>query len=73
MGFAPKERPRIAISIYVENGGFGADLAAPMAALMIEQYLTGRLSEHSDRLAKHWEKKRVKITPVEIPISLDDL
>lgn len=73
MGFAPKERPRIAISIYVENGGFGADLAAPMAALMIEQYLTGRLSEHSDRLAKHWEKKRVKITPVEIPICLDDL
>ena len=37
--------PKIAVSVYVEHGGFGADLAAPMAALIIEQYLKGELSK----------------------------
>ena len=73
MGFAPKDKPRIAVSIYVENGGFGADLAAPMAALMMEQYIMGKLSAKSEQRAKRWERKTVKITPVEIPVNLDDL
>lgn len=73
MGFAPMENPRIAVSIYVENGGFGADLAAPLASLMFEQYLTGSLSAQSQLRAKRWERRNVKITPVEIPITLDDL
>ncbi len=38
--FAPVENPKIAISIIVENGGFGATWAAPIASLMMEQYLT---------------------------------
>ncbi len=38
--FAPKDNPRIAISVYVENGGFGATVAAPIASLIVEQYLT---------------------------------
>lgn len=37
--FAPKEDPKIAISVYVENAGFGATWAAPIASLMIEKYL----------------------------------
>ena len=37
--FAPVENPKIAISIIVENGGFGATWAAPIASLMMEQYL----------------------------------
>jgi penicillin-binding protein 2 len=37
--FAPVDNPKIAISIIVENGGFGATWAAPIASLMIEQYL----------------------------------
>ena len=42
--FAPMDNPRIAIAAYVENGGFGATYAAPIASLMVEQYLTGSVS-----------------------------
>ncbi|MCS6790039.1 MAG: penicillin-binding transpeptidase domain-containing protein [Bacteroidia bacterium] len=40
-GFAPKHRPRIAVAVVVENGGWGATWAAPIASLIIEKYLTG--------------------------------
>jgi len=40
VAFAPKVNPKIAIAVYVENGGFGATYAAPIASLMIEKYLT---------------------------------
>lgn len=73
MAFAPMEQPKIAVSVYVENGGFGADLAAPLASLMIEQYLTGKLSEKSEQKAARWEMKKVKIKPVELPVNFDDL
>jgi penicillin-binding protein 2 len=39
IGFAPKENPRIAVACVVENSGFGGFVAAPIASLMIEQYL----------------------------------
>ena len=41
--FAPREDPKIAIAVIVENGGFGATWAGPMAYLMIEKYLTDSL------------------------------
>lgn len=41
VAFAPKDNPRIAIAVYVENAGFGASYAAPIARLMIEKYLKG--------------------------------
>jgi len=41
--FAPKDDPKIAIAVYVENGGFGASVAAPIASLMVEKYLTGQV------------------------------
>ena len=44
MGFAPMDEPKIAIAVYVENGGFGADLGVPIGAVMMEQYLKGKLS-----------------------------
>jgi len=44
MAFAPKDNPRIAISVYVENGGFGSTYAAPIASLMIEKYLKGEIT-----------------------------
>ncbi len=47
MGFAPMDNPKIAIAVYVENGGFGAVYGVPIGALMIEQYLTGGLSQES--------------------------
>ena len=41
LSFAPRNNPRIAISVYVENGGFGAATALPIASLIEEFYLTG--------------------------------
>lgn len=73
MGFAPMEKPKVAISVYVENGGFGADLAAPIASLIIEQQVNGSLSEKSKIKAQRLSSKKVKITPVEVIINFDDL
>ena len=42
--FAPKDNPKIALAAYVENGGFGAAYAAPIASLMAEKYLKGKTS-----------------------------
>jgi penicillin-binding protein 2 len=39
IAFAPKDNPKIAISVVVENSGYGATWAAPIASLMIEKYL----------------------------------
>lgn len=44
IAFAPKDDPQIAIAVYVENGGFGARWAAPIASLMIEKYLTDTIT-----------------------------
>ena len=44
IGFAPKDNPRIAIAVYIENGGFGASFAAPIGSLVIEKYLSGDIS-----------------------------
>jgi penicillin-binding protein 2 len=41
VAFAPRDNPKIAIAVYVENAGFGATYAAPIASLMIEKYLKG--------------------------------
>ncbi len=43
MAFAPKENPKIAIAVYVENAGWGGRAAASIASLMIEKYLTGEI------------------------------
>jgi penicillin-binding protein 2 len=42
IAFAPQENPKIAIAVLVENGGYGATWAAPIANLMIEKYLQGK-------------------------------
>jgi penicillin-binding protein 2 len=44
IAFAPKDNPKIAIAVYVENAGFGGNVAAPVAVLMIEKYLKGKIS-----------------------------
>ncbi len=44
VAFAPKDDPKIAIMVVVENAGFGATYAAPIASLMIEKYLRGEIS-----------------------------
>ena len=42
--FAPRENPKIAVAAYIENGGFGAAYAAPIASLLTEKYLNGKIS-----------------------------
>ncbi len=42
--FAPLDDPKIAVSVYIENGGFGATAALPIARLLLEQYLDGEVS-----------------------------
>ncbi|MGH8551085.1 MAG: penicillin-binding protein 2 [Methylococcales bacterium] len=43
VAFAPADHPRIAISVIIENGGHGGSVAAPIAGLVIKQYLADRL------------------------------
>jgi penicillin-binding protein 2 len=45
VAFAPKDDPKIAIMVFVENAGYGATFAAPIASLMIEKYLKGEISD----------------------------
>ena len=42
--FAPKDNPKIAVAAYIENAGFGATWAAPVASLLVEKYLTGKIT-----------------------------
>jgi len=44
IAFAPKDNPKIALAVYIENGGWGSTWAAPIASLVIEKYLTGEVS-----------------------------
>ncbi|HON19191.1 MAG TPA: penicillin-binding protein 2 [Salinivirgaceae bacterium] len=44
IAFAPKNNPKIAIAVYVENAGFGATWSAPIASLMIEKYLNDSIN-----------------------------
>lgn len=59
MGFAPKDDPKIAIAVYVENGGFGAEYGVPIGSLMMEQYINGKLSEESMKKADDFQHRRI--------------
>ncbi|KGI60279.1 putative penicillin-binding protein 2 [Prevotella sp. DNF00663] len=59
MGFAPMDEPKIAIAVYVENGGFGADYGVPIGSLMMEQYIKGKLSEASEKKAADFQRRRI--------------
>lgn len=53
IGFAPRNNPRIAVAVIIENAGGGGTWAAPAAAVLMEKYLTGRVVE------KKWEMTRI--------------
>ena len=59
MGFAPMNSPKIAIAVYVENGGFGADYGVPIGSLMMEKYINGKLSAYSEQRATAFQHKRI--------------
>ncbi|MBK6362346.1 MAG: penicillin-binding protein 2 [Saprospiraceae bacterium] len=68
-GFAPKNSPKIAIAVFIENAGFGAQWAAPVASLMIEKYIKKEISP--DR--KYLEDKMIKGILVENPTELIEI
>ncbi len=57
MGFAPMDKPRIAVAVYVENGGFGAVYGVPIGTLIMEKYLNGTLSPASELRAEEFSNK----------------
>lgn len=59
MGFAPMNKPQIAIAVYVENGGFGAVYGVPIGALLMEKYLKGKLSPESEAKTEEIRNKRI--------------
>lgn len=59
MGFAPMENPKIAVAVYVENGGFGATYGVPIGALIMEQYINGELSPASEEKAASFQNRHI--------------
>ena len=59
MGFAPMENPKIAVAVYVENGGWGATYGVPIGALIMEKYLNGELSPQSEIKASDIQNRRI--------------
>lgn len=59
MGFAPMNDPKIAVAVYVENGGYGAVYGVPIGALIMERYLTGTLSEESEKKATNIQQRTI--------------
>ena len=54
ISFAPMNNPKVAIAVYVENGGWGGDVAVPLARLMLQKYLLGEIPE-----ADRWNEYRM--------------
>ena len=59
MGFAPMDNPKIAVAVYVENGGWGATYGVPIGGLIMEQYINGHLSEASLKKAEEFQNKHI--------------
>lgn len=59
MGFAPMNNPKIAVCVYVENGGWGADYGVPIGGLIMEKYLKGKLSEASQKRAEEFQNRHI--------------
>jgi penicillin-binding protein 2 len=62
--FAPRDNPKIAIAVIVENSGYGATWAAPIASLMIEKYMNDTISTARKYLETNmFEGNLIKQTP----------
>ena len=57
MGFAPMDKPKIAIAVYVENGGFGATYGVPIGSMMMDLYLNGKLSPENEKRAEDFSNR----------------
>ncbi len=65
-GFGPKENPKIAIAVFVENAGFGATYAAPIASLMVEKYLNDTIAKNRIPLQERMIKTHLMKTAMEL-------
>ncbi|MFD2162531.1 penicillin-binding protein 2 [Paradesertivirga mongoliensis] len=73
--FAPRNNPKIAIAVVVENGGHGSTWAAPIASLLIEKYLTDstkRDKYYLERILKGNLLPRPKVAPKPAPVKKPD-
>lgn len=59
MGFAPMDDPKVAVMVFVENGGYGAHYAVPIGRLMIEKYLKGEVPESSLWLEQNMKRAKI--------------
>ncbi len=77
--FAPRENPKIAIAVFVENGGFGVSASAPIASLMVEKYINKtikRTAFKEEVMAKNFSNnviarpisQKIESTPIIKPI-----
>lgn len=64
IGFAPMNNPKIAVAVVIENGGWGADLACPLAGIIMEQSIKGSLSQRSENKVEQWERYAVVPTSI---------
>jgi penicillin-binding protein 2 len=73
IAFAPKENPKIAIAVYVENSGWGSTFAAPIASLIIEKYLRKEIqSEMRKALEKSMMEANLMDKKAFIPLKKPD-
>jgi penicillin-binding protein 2 len=59
VAFAPRVNPKIAVAVIVENSGYGATWAGPIASLMIEQYLNDSISKKREPLVKKMQEAKI--------------
>lgn len=57
--FAPKDNPKIAVAVLVQNAGQGAQYAAPIASLMVEQYMNDTISKKRQPFIEQFETKTI--------------
>lgn len=71
IAFAPKDDPKIAIAVFVENAGYGSTYAAPIASLMIEKFIRGEVTN------KYQEKRMLELDleykPAPVIVKTDSL
>lgn len=69
IGFAPYRNPKVAICVYVENGGFGTVYGVPIGKLMLEKYLKGEISEENKLLEETMANAVVSPNSLALPNS----
>ena len=70
VAFAPKDNPKIALAVFVENGGYGSTIAAPITSLLIEKYINGIISKRNKYREQNMLNKSLQeIYDMQIPKS----